>query len=133
MMSKLVKFSCVAIAICVLAWAFDAAFALTDLANTTWSSSADTGCGIDISFNSGGTATVMKTQVMATHRDTAHWTMEGSELHLTYDNWQGGIEGSFWEGGSELGINVEAIHATETYQDDSGATRARACIFEQNK
>jgi len=132
-MGKLVKFFCVAIATSVLALAFDTAFALTNLANTTWSSSADTDCGIEISFNSGGTATVMKTQLMATHRDTAHWTMAGSELHLTYDNWQGGIEGSLWEGGSELGINVEAIHATETYEDDSGATRARACIFQQDK
>lgn len=132
-MSKLVKFFCVAIAIGVLALAIDTAFAFTNLANTTWSSSSDTDCGIEISFNSGSTATVLKTQLMATHRDTAHWTMEGSELHLTYDNWQGGIEGSLWEGGSELGTNVEAIHATETYQDDSGATRARSCIFEQNK
>jgi len=132
-MSKLTKFCCAAIAVCVLAFASDTALALTDLANTTWSSPADSDCGIDISFNRDGTATVSKTQEMTTHRDTAHWSLEGSEFHLTYDNWQGGIEGSLWEGGSQLGINVETIHGTETYQDDSGATRARACIFQQNQ
>jgi hypothetical protein len=132
-MGKLVKFFSAAIAVCVLALAFGTAFALTDLANTTWSSSADTDCGIEITFNANGTATIFKTQLMATHRDTAHWSMEGSELHVNYDNWQGGLEGSLWEGGSQAGINVETIHATETYQDDSGSTRARACIFEQNK
>ena len=131
-MGKLVKFFSAAIAVSVLALAFGTALALTNLANTTWSSSADTDCGIEISFNADGTATVFRTQLMATHRDTAHWTLEGSAFHLTYDNWQGGMEGSLWEGGSQAGINVETIHATESYQDDSGSTRARACIFQKN-
>ena len=131
-MGKPMKFSCAAIAIGVLALMCDAALAVTDLANTTWSSPGDTGCGIEISFNPDGTATVSKFQQFTTHRDTAHWAMQGTELHLTYDNWQGGIDGSFWEGGSDAGINVETIHATENYQDDSGDMRSRACIFQPN-
>ena len=133
-MGKLIKFFCAAIAVGVLALAFGTAFAFPELANTTWSSPSDTDCGIDISFNPDGTATVSKTAGMALHRDTAHWTREGSALHLTYDNWQGGIDGTLSEGGSDAGIAVESIHATENYQDaDSGAMRARSCIFQQNK
>ncbi len=132
-MGKLVKFCCAAIAVSVLALAFDSALAFPDLGNTTWSSPADSDCGIDVTFYVGGTATVLKSQQMAVHRDTAHWVLEGTELHLTYDNWQGGIEGNLSEGGSVAGIAVESIHATETYQDDSGAAHARTCIFQQDK
>jgi hypothetical protein len=133
-MGRMLKIFCLVIAIGVLALAFDTASAFPQLANTTWSSPADTDCGIDVTFNLDGTATVSKTQLMAVHRDTAHWSQEGSALHLTYDNWQGGIDGTFWEGGSEAGIAVETIHATENYQDaDSGGMRARSCTFEQNK
>jgi len=132
-MGKLMKFSCATVALCVLALTFGVALAATDLANTTWSSSADSGCGIDIRFKADGTATVFKTELMALHRDTAHWTQQGSEFHLTYDTWSGGIEGGFWDGGNMLGIAVTSIRATETYQDDTGATHARECTFEENK
>ncbi len=132
-MDKPMRFISATIAIGVLALTFDAALAATDLANTSWSSPADSGCGIDIHFNPGGTATIFKTELLATHRDTAHWTQEGSEMHLTYDTWGGGLDGGFWQGGVEAGEAVTSIHATETYQDDTGATHARACIFEQNK
>jgi hypothetical protein len=79
------------VAICLLtAWSA-VVLAEPNLAGTSWSSPSDTGCGIDISFNRDGTAMVSKTHLLLTHRDTAHWTQEGSELHLTYDTWQGGI------------------------------------------
>lgn len=132
-MGKATVFSFAAIAIGVLVLTLDAAIAVTKLDNTSWSSPPDAGCGIYVTFNLDGTATVSKTESMATHRDTAHWTQEGSELHLTYDSWGGGLDGSFWEGGVNAGQAMESIHATETYQDDTGFTHTRECIFEQEK
>lgn len=134
LMRELVRFLPAVMTIGILAYAPGAACDDTDLAGTEWSSPSDTGCGIDIRFNRDGTAAVFETLLGVTHRDNAHWTVDGTEFHLTYDTWHGGIEGAFWQGGSIAGVVAESIEATETYPDvDSGADRTRACIFEKTE
>ena len=117
-------------AICAIATVCGDAQADVDLANSTWSSPEGSGCNIDVTFNANGTATVTEVHHGQNRTDSAHWTTDGSEIHVTYDKWQGGLDGIFVQGGTMIGQNIDALKVTETYQDeDTGTSRARACTF----
>jgi hypothetical protein len=93
---------------------------LTDLGGTSWDSKNDA-CDIDgIDFRSDGTASVY--ELMNGDEDTAHWTLDGNALHLTYDSWYGGIEGSI-DSGSRL-------ETTETWRSkETQEVHNDPCIF----
>jgi hypothetical protein len=117
-------------AVCAIATAGGDALADVDLANTSWSSPEGSGCNVEITFNGNGTATVTEVHHGQSRTDSAHWTTDGSEVHVTYDKWQGGLDGIYVRGGTVVGQSIDAIKVTETYQDeDSGTQRARACSF----
>jgi hypothetical protein len=84
------------------------ALAQSDLGGTAWRST-NKGCDIDIDFRSDGTATVYA--FMGVDEDTASWTLDGTVLHLKYDTWYGGVEGTM--------SDSNRINATVTWQSKS--------------
>lgn len=92
------------------------------LGGTSWDTT-NSSCSVDgIDFKSDGTADVWD---MADDQggDTAHWSLDGDALHLKYDNWYGGIEGTVFGG--------NRIEATETWQSsDPQEVHNDPCIFE---
>ncbi len=95
---------------------------LADLGGTSWDSKNDA-CDIDgIDFRSDGTASVY--ELMNGDEDTAHWTLDGNALHLTYDSWYGGIEGSIDSDGR--------LETTETWRSkETQEIHNDPCIFEK--
>ena len=92
------------------------------LGGTSWDTT-NSSCNVDgIDFKADGTADVTD---MSDDQggDTAHWSLDGDALHLKYDNWYGGIEGTIYGG--------NRIEATETWQSsDPQEVHNDPCIFE---
>ena len=96
--------------------------AQSDLGGTSWDATNDA-CDIDgIDFRSDGTASVY--DLMADDEDTAHWTLDGNTLHLKYDGWYGGIEGSIYDD--------NRLEATETWRSkETQEIHNDPCIFKK--
>ena len=96
--------------------------AQADLGGTTWDATNDA-CGIDgIDFASDGTATIY--DLMNDDEETAHWTMDGNALHLKYDSWYGGIEGTLTDDGR--------LEATDTWRSkDTQEVHNDPCSFKK--
>jgi hypothetical protein len=92
-----------------------------NLGGTMWTATSDD-CLLDINFNSDGTAAVHR---FAEGDDTAHWTLNGNAVHLTFDTWYGGIEGTI--------SNTQQIEATVQWTDKSTQTvHNDPCLFEKD-
>ena len=94
----------------------------TDLGGTSWIAT-NTACDVDgVDFRSDGTADVYS--LISDDQDTAHWTVDGDALHLKYDSWYGGIEGSIFSG--------NRLEATETWRSkETQEIHNDPCIFEK--
>jgi hypothetical protein len=92
-----------------------------DLGGTEWDSTNST-CGIDeIDFDSDGSAHVY--DYVSDDDDTGTWTTNGDRVHIDYDTWYGGIDGSF--------TDDEHFEGSETWRDDkTHAVKRDECDFE---
>ena len=93
------------------------------LGGTTWDTT-NSSCDVDgIDFKPDGTADVWD-MTDDQGGDSAHWSVDGDALHLKYDNWYGGIEGTIYGG--------NRIEATETWRSSqSQEVHNDPCIFER--
>ena len=92
-----------------------------DLGESSWDAT-NKSCDEDvIDFRSDDAADVYQ---FFGDEDTAHWTLDGNTLHLRFDNWYGGIEGSIYDG--------NRLEATETWRSkDTQEIHNDPCIFER--
>ena len=91
-----------------------------DLGGTAWLATNDT-CLIDeIDFASDGTATAY--DMFADDEGTGHWTLDGENLTVDYDDWYGGIEGT---------VSAKRLEAVETWRSEkTKEVHHDPCIFE---
>jgi len=80
-----------------------------NLVGKTWMAINE--CDLSIDFKSDGTAEVVDTSDFDGNHDSAHWTLDGNALHLKYDHWFGGIDGTV--------TSADHIEATETTRSGS--------------
>jgi hypothetical protein len=127
-MHKAVRFLGILMAVSVLTAISGIAAAQTaapqsDLGGTSWTASNDS-CDLGVDFRSDGTADILA--MSNADSDTAHWTLDGDSLHLKYDTWYGGIEGTLY------GDN--RIEATQAWRSkETQVVHNDPCILKRDK
>ena len=95
----------------------------SDLGGTSWTATNEE-CDLQIDFRSDGTAGIYS--MFSDDSDTGHWTLDGAALHLKYDTWYGGIEGTLY------GDNQ--IEATQAWRSkETQVVHNDPCILKRDK
>ena len=99
-----------------------------DLGGTSWEADQllDVECYLTVTFHADGTATVDITDIHPAWE--AHWTMDGDKLHLTYDRYYGGIDGT------RSSTDRRHIDGTETTRDkDTKEVQTVPCNLDESR